>query len=252
LSGPAFGQSNPQPLSFEVADIQVSKSGNQPPTGDFKPGGRVDIKNVPFKMLVVEAYKLTDDRVTGGPGWIKSESFDIVAKAAPTSTEDDLRRMLQTLLAERFKLVIHHEEKVMPIYALLVGKKGTKLQPAADPNGKLQCKPGEGVKEQLHVVCQNMTMANLVDMLPRMAPGYIDAPVVDMTEIKGAYDIGFDWMGRGNYNKAMATSGNGADAGPLAVSMFDSVEKLGLKLESRKHPIDTIVIDSVERVPTVN
>ena len=215
----------------------------------------MDLTNVTFKMLVVEAYELTDDRVTGGPGWIKSDSFDVVAEAAPASTIDGLRKMLLMLLADRFKLVIHHEEKVMPAYVLLVGKKGTKLQPAADPNGKFQCKPGEGVKEQIHLVCLNATMANLGDLVTRLtggAGGYVDAPVVDMTEIKGAYDVQLDWMSRGSYNTAMAKSDNGSDTDPLAVSMFDCVEKLGLKLESRKHSLDTIVIDSVERVPAAN
>jgi len=250
LSGLAWGQSDPAPLSFEVADIQLNKSGKPDMRAQLLPGGRVQIENVPMKRLIVEAWRLTDDRVSGGPGWINTDRFDIVAKAVPTSSEDDLRRMLQTMLAERFKLVIHHEEKVLPVYALVAGKKD-KLQPAADPNGKLQCKPGEGAQEQNHLVCQNVTMADLIGLLPRFAPAYIDLPVVDLTELKGAYDLKFDWMSRGNYNNAMTKSANG-ESDPLAVSIFDAVGKLGLKMENRKLPIDTIVIESVERVPTEN
>src|SRR5215831_16206567 len=117
-----------QTPAFEVADVKLNNSGGIRMAIDFQPGGRFSAQNVPLKTLVALAYHVRPEFVTGGPGWIESERVDIVAKASQTTPPDEIRRMVQSLLAERFKLVIHSEQKLMPGFALLAGNAGTKLQ----------------------------------------------------------------------------------------------------------------------------
>lgn len=210
------------------------------------------MRNIPLKELIMQAYKAGD--VSGGPSWLDSERFDIVAKAPPNTTEDTLRLMLQTLLTQRFKLATHWEQKVMTIYALVAGKGGFKLQPSAG-SGPPKCGPGQGAEGLNHLVCTNFTMADLTAWLPtRIAPSYIDRPVVNLTGLEGAYDIKLDWVPRPLGGNA-ATDGAIPAASDVAAgaTVFDALDKqLGLKLEERKQPMPVIVIDHVERVPTEN
>jgi uncharacterized protein (TIGR03435 family) len=109
---------------FEVADVKASNGMRDAGKIQFLPGGRIDLPNVTVKSLIMLAYDLQEDMIAGGPGWIDSDHFDIVAKAPPDTPRDTLRLMLQPLLAERFKLAIHREDKPMPVYAMVVGKDG--------------------------------------------------------------------------------------------------------------------------------
>jgi uncharacterized protein (TIGR03435 family) len=130
--------------------------------------------------------------------------------------------MLQVFLEQEFKLITHQEEKPMDVFALVV-KGGHRLQNAAETGGPV-CKriAGGPVPDgQQHVVCTDMRMAALVAELPNLAPRYIDRPVVDLTGLTAAYDFNLDWAGRG-----------AIDSGGLTI--FDSVSKLGLRLEERK------------------
>src|SRR5580704_1936669 len=140
----AFGQSQTPP-SFEVADVKVNKSGEARMAVDFLPGGKLSMRNVPMKVMIVMAYHVRPDAVTGGPGWLESDRFDVVAKALQTTSPDELRLMQRTLLAERFKLAIHTDQKILPAYALVLGKTAPKLEPAAAALLTDQrCGPGEG------------------------------------------------------------------------------------------------------------
>src|SRR5205807_6634176 len=97
------------------------------------PNGHIYFRNVPLRKIVAAAYNIDEDLVTGGPEWINSDRFNVVAKAAPTTSQPERRAMLQALLAERFKLTIHHKPKPDPVYVLSLGKNGTGLQPSAKP-----------------------------------------------------------------------------------------------------------------------
>jgi uncharacterized protein (TIGR03435 family) len=244
----ASGQQSKAPLTFGVADIQAAKPGETNVTISLKPGGRVDVRNASMQLLVAAAYGV-DDSFVSGPASIQTDRFNIVAKASPSATEEELIQMLRALLAERFKLAVHMEKRVVPVYALVVGKKCQKMQPAA-AGEKPGCPRVEGDPGQNQRGCKAFTMEDLADLLPNIAKAYVTLPVVDMTELKGAYNFQLDWMGKGPYNAAMANSATSAN--PLAVSIFDAVEKLGLKLEERKHSMDTVVVDHVERIPTEN
>jgi uncharacterized protein (TIGR03435 family) len=247
LSVPAFSQFEAKPLSFEVADVKVNKSGETRMAVDMQGGGRFTMHNVPMKAMVMFAYHARPDAVTGGPGWLESDRFDIVAKAAQTTPPEDLRRMLQNLLAERFKLVIHEEPKIMPAYALVVGKSGPKLQASeAALLTEQRCMPGEGTVGQKHINCRHITMAALADQLQEQSPRDFEVVVVDQTGLSGAFDFKLDWTPA----VRTATPSTDPSAGP---TVFQAVaEQLGLKLESRKLPLPVIVIDRVDRVPVEN
>src|SRR5438477_3131690 len=92
--------------SFEVADVKVNNSGEMQMAIDLQPGGRLIMRNVPMKVMIMFAYHVRPEAVTKAPGWIESDRYDVVAKATPGTPPDDIRRMVQALLAERFKLVV--------------------------------------------------------------------------------------------------------------------------------------------------
>jgi len=255
LSGAAFSQSAAK-LSFDAADIQVSKAPDQGPSADFKPGGRAELRNASLKKMIFEAYGVPENMVIGGPSWLDSDHFDIVAKADPKSTIPELLRMLQTLLVERFKLKIHWDRKVVPVYALVVGKGGPKLKESAAGDGKRNCQRravAGATPGWAELTCTNMTMADLAELLPETAPAYVDLPAVDLTGLKGAYDLKLTWTGR--YFLEGTKRDDQGNLLPAAggFSIFDELQKdLGLKLEQRKLPRPTVVVDSVERTPTDN
>ncbi|HYW48468.1 MAG TPA: TIGR03435 family protein [Bryobacteraceae bacterium] len=243
----AFGQQAAAPLSFDVAEVKMNKSGARGEAFDLLPGGQLSVRNVTMKQIIAGAYNVGDYAISGGPGWLDSDRFDIVAKAAPGTSEDNLRLMAQTLLADRLKLAVHRDQKTMSVYALVVAKRGSKLQPSPGGSGEADCN-GRGGR----LTCTRMSMADLAEALPRMAPRYIDMPVVDLTELKGVYDFTLEWSplgGRGGAGRGTDAPAT-ADAPPSTI--FDAVQDLGLKLEGRKHPVTIIVIDHIERIPAEN
>jgi uncharacterized protein (TIGR03435 family) len=249
LSQAALGQSLAKVPEFEVADVKVSNGMRDAGKIQFLPGGRIDLPNVTVKSLILVAYDLQEDTITGGPGWIDSDHFDIVAKAPPDTPRDKIRLMLRALLAERFKLAIHREDKPMPVYAMVVGKDGPKLQKAA--GGPSQCSwnnPGSGLIQRQ---CHNMTMEELAASMPRWGmANRIDLPVVDLTGIKGAYDFQLEWSVPAGGD---ASKGDAPVAGePGGSTIFDALGQIGLKLEQRKRPMSVVVIDRVERIPIAN
>jgi uncharacterized protein (TIGR03435 family) len=184
------------------------------------------------------AFQVRSDMIAGGPEWMDSERFDIIAKAPPETDDKTLRMMLQTLLAERFKLVTHRKERVMPEYALTVAKGGPKLEPSPQP-GERRCTWENADRGLRRRVCHNMTMAELASALPGWGGIGIDRPVIDLTGLTGTYDFHFE-IGPGRKEEAAGKD----DSGP---TIFDAMAQLGLKLESRKGSLSTIVIDHAEK-----
>ncbi len=133
LSGVANAQTPAPRPEFEVASVKPNTSGNnmvmiRPPVG-----GRFTATNARLIMLIGIAYNAKTFEISGGPGWINSDGYDITAKAVDTNTNlDQLRPMLQTLLEDRFKLKVHHETKQMPVYVLTFAKSGSKVPEAKD------------------------------------------------------------------------------------------------------------------------
>jgi uncharacterized protein (TIGR03435 family) len=157
LSGVSLGQSNATQPMFEAADVHISAPGSTL-TGGLAPGGRFELRGATMLDLITTAYGVEPDVVIGGPSWLNTDRFDIIARAAsPAASQEALQAMLQALLADRFKLEIRHEQKDMPVYALVVGKKGAKLQPAANP-GKPESSRVDGAPGvNNHRACRSFT-----------------------------------------------------------------------------------------------
>ena len=247
LAGLAYGQSADPGPSFDAADVHVSpKSINPQTAGGFIRGGRYQFRNATMVDLISSAYGVDAEKVLGGPSWLESDRFDILAKA-PASTKDDTAKlMLRSLLADRFRLVIHNDDKPINTYVLTVGKGGSKMKESTP--GVTNCRgvpqdPAPGTIPYQVIQCAHMPVAGLAQFLAQAAPAYVDRPVTDMTGLTGSYDFELKWTGRGQL----------AAAGSDGISLFDAVDKqLGLKLELQNKPQPVIVVDKVNQKPTEN
>jgi len=261
--GLACGQTGAAKLAFEVVSIKAGPPGSMM---TLARSGRLhwkvddaqaDLGGVSLIELITSAYNVPDDQVSG-PSWLAEARFDILAKLPEGATKSQVPEMLQAMLAERFKLAVHHDQKVMPVYALVVGKPPLKLKESAqDDSVPIPCNGGPGRGHTCHKVSME-ELANQLTGIARMtntaAPGMmswgIDRPVIDMTGLKGVYDFTMDYGrlgGRGGRAGDVEPAG-----GPAELSILDAVKALGLRLEPRQHAFDIVVIDHVERVPAEN
>jgi uncharacterized protein (TIGR03435 family) len=258
----------PPPAEFEVADIKLTPPDFKGIRLQLQPSGRMNFSGATLKFLIEQAWSLTDEMVEGVPKWGDTERYDIIAKVTtdgptPQFDIDALWMMVRGLMADRFKLRTHMEDRPVSAYVLTAGKpKLTK----ADPLNRTGCKEGPGadgkdprianpVLSRL-LTCQNMTMAQFADLLPTVANGYAHTPVLDSTGLTDAYDFTLSFSAVGLVNSGIvpgqATPAAGAAGAPAdpngALSLPDAVNRqLGLKLELQKRPIPVLVIDSVEK-----
>jgi uncharacterized protein (TIGR03435 family) len=247
----AFCQSAAAPPAFEVASVRVSQGGrvNQGGRGlglGFRPEniqvtpGSVTMRNSNLKSAIGWAYHVMDYQVSG-PDWLQSERYDIVAKAAGPATEEQLRPMMQTLLAERFKLELHHQTKELPAYVLLVAKNGPKFH-ESETEGESAIQPDQ---KRMSVTVQRTPLLQLVELLSNI----FRAPVVDMTGLTGRYDITINLA---KYISEMQPVPGGAPPDPLSLITMGLQEEFGLKLESKKVSLDLLIIDRAEKAPVEN
>lgn len=235
--------SSPSTPTFDVASIKQNKSGDRgfglpPPVGD-----RLTLTNVPLSMLIQYAYHLQDFEVSGTRGWMESERYDVVAKAKGKVTEDDARRMLQSLLAERFKLKVRRESKDLPIYALTIAKGGLKIKQSAGECAPQASCGGFRLYQRSQLSGEKVPIVELRDILSTLT----GRPVVDKTGLNGTFDISLKWTP----DAVMAVGAEpGAPAGPPGSSLFTALqEQLGLRLESQKGSVEILVVDAAERPP---
>jgi uncharacterized protein (TIGR03435 family) len=178
------------------------------------------------------AYDVKDYALSA-PDWLDTERFDISAKPPSGTPQNQFEPMLQTLLADRFKLAVHRESKVMSAYALVAGKNGPKLHAVEAGGGSHRNSDGG------KLTAQKVSMPQLADFLAR----HLDRPVIDKTELAGVFDFELRWAQDDSHSTDSAS-------GP---SIFTAVqEQLGLKLQSQKLPVEILVVDHAERVPTEN
>ena len=220
------------------------------------------------------AYRVNDYQVLG-PDWLATENFDIAAKLPDGATRAQLPEMIQSLLADRFKLVLHRDKKEFPVYALVVAKNGPKLK-ESPPDSGAEASPGAKGTVDINVTAgrgggvidlgngssigygrdrleaKKVTLSALAGAVERL----LDRPVVDMTGIGGTYDfsLAYSWdelrsLVRSTSGGARELPANAADPGD---SIFTSLAAFGLKLEPRKAPIEVVVVDRIERTPTEN
>lgn len=251
-----LGASPEIPAQFEVASL---KPGQPIPGDKFNINlgslshGTLTLTNTSLADCLRYAYALTNNEQLSGPDWIKSKAvrFDIVAKGPADAPLSQIRQMLQTLLTERFQLALHREQKDLSYVALVIGKKGPKLQEAIPDSD------ASGNKYLMGRIYSNhISMITLATLLSRFS----GQTVVDMTGLEGVYDLKLEWTPEHATKPASSASSADADAGAdtgadadSGPSLFAAVEQqLGLKLEVRKGPVEIIVIDHAERVPIQN
>jgi uncharacterized protein (TIGR03435 family) len=221
--------------AFEVASIKPSNAGREMFRADdirASPGSLM-MNNVNVASCLKWAYKVQDPQIAG-PDWIRQDRFTIAAKAASPAADSQLRAMLQTLLAERFKVALHRGSKTIAGYSLVVQKNGPKLMPSST----------EGAPEmggRLKWTASRYTMADLADFLADNTQSL----VVDMTGLGGQFDFTLDL---GPYLSIDTPIFKNEAAQVLSAAFQSAIEaQLGLKLEARKVPVEVLVIDHAER-----
>jgi uncharacterized protein (TIGR03435 family) len=264
--------------AFDVASVKANKAGDSRTMFQFQPGGRFKAINVPLRNLIAMAYStplpFPDFLITGGPKWIESERFDVIAKAAgdpqagPNGPPPEMFLMLRSLLAERFQLAVHRETKEEPIYTLVMarsdGKLGPQMHASATDCAALMAAararggapppppaPGERPPCGARMFPGNFsagstTILQLTNGLSRL----VSRTVVDRTGLTGSFDLDLQWtpdqMPQGREDRPPGAPPLPA-IDPNGPSIFTAVqEQLGLKLESTKGPVDVLVIDRVE------
>jgi uncharacterized protein (TIGR03435 family) len=236
----AFAQ---QP-KFDIADVHISPTsrGFAQNFGGVLREGRYVNRDATLLNLIALAYGVSEDNVAGGPGWLSSDLFDVIAKVPNGTKLATANLMLRSLLTERFGLEVHQGTHSIPRYVLTVGKGGSKLK-SASGSGTPECQPQQASDGNVKAACHNLTAAAIAENLHQMAGAYIDREVIDSTNLEGPWDFELEWTPRA------ALAGKGSDG----ISVFDAVEKqLGLKLELKDVPLPSLVVDHVNRKPTAN
>ena len=270
----------PPPAEFDVAVIR--------PSGPDEMGFRINIEgntvNIQYATLTTLIYKsfgIAPGKIENKPKWLDVQHYDILGKASTGDASpipgmgssvdiDDAWEMTRSLLADRFKLTTHTDQRPSDVFALLAANPKMKK---ADPENHPSCHEGpgpDGKDPRLDnpllnrlISCQNMTMAQLTIELPALVSGYLPAPVIDATGLGGAYDFTLSFSKKSDLNKPLAapspSSASSPDASAAsaptgAISLFDAMQKqLGLKLEKRDRvPMPVLVIDHIEENPTDN
>jgi len=270
LVSSVWGQSSDSAPSFEAADVHVSaKTTNQFTRNGQVHGGRYEIKTATMVDLIRFAYGFDNDKILEGPNWLELDRFDVTAKVPPDTSSDAQKQMLQSLLSDRFKLAVRKENRPLPTYALVAGKKPLLKEAAgSEENG---CRPESaspggtnqgmltmmnangttttlrfGPDMTIHYICRNVTMEEFAATARTMIGASLGSnAVIDDTGIKGKwnFDLRYSLQFFGPVMPNMSER----------ISFVDAVEKqLGLKLEERPVSTPVLVVESVNRKPAEN
>lgn len=242
------------PLAFDVASVKVDTVGTNEGPGRGRPivttdPGSLSMKNVPLKAVIQWAYHVYPYQVSG-PSWIDTDRFAIDAKTPGATSEDQRRQMLQTLLAERFKLAFHRETKELGAYVVTVGKNGPKFK-ESEGEGDMELKPNGRAGITIH----HATMAQLADMINSELG---DSPfmvrlVVDQTGLKGRYDFTIDMTNVMGITSPVERGAPGSGPDEILNLVLGTIsDQLGLKFEAKKTAVEVLVIDHAEKVPVEN
>lgn len=194
------------------------------------------------------AFGMTASNQIVSPAWSRdgSQLFNIVGKAPLETSPEKIRRMTLNLLTDRFHLRLHHEQREIPYYALLIGKTESKLE-AGTGSPEHPCTT-DSVGQVLHagrglIEVRCVSITTLIQTLEFLQAAGTNRPIVDLTELTGHYNVKLEWT---------LQNQNAADA-PEGLTLFDALpEQLGLKLEMRKGPMDVVVVDAANPTPDSN
>ena len=241
--------------NFEVASIKVNTTLSSNRSINFAPGGQLNCTNVPLRMLMQFAYDVRDYQLANLPSWADTEPYDILAKPSEDAIAKDppansqastaqLRLRTQALIAERFGMVLHTEEREMPVYHLVVAKSGSKLG-EGKPADNLPVRGPDAPQlswNGVRVIAKNLTMQRFCD---GMLSDRMRRTVIDKTGLSNAYDFKMEFVP----DEVTTKAGAEAATGPSFLTALQ--EQLGLRLEGAKGPVKVLVVDKVEK-PTAN
>ena len=277
LCSAAFAQPSPSP-AFEVASVKISPA--QTGRGSMRGGpgtadpGRISLTSVTLFNVILRAYDRKGFQLSA-PDWVSSQRYDIVAQVPPGASREQCNRMLQTLLNERFHMVVHHETKELQGFELVTGRGGSKLKPSSesgvsdppapsgppktDANGYPQL-PGPGLAMMeaakagaviVFLTARAQPLSALVELLSRE----FQMPISDQTGLRGNFDFQMEFAPRppGALPPPPSLDRPPAPEEDAAPNLTSAVQQqLGLRLNSRRVPTDVLVIDRVDKVPTGN
>jgi uncharacterized protein (TIGR03435 family) len=244
----AFAQTTAPRPKFETFEVATIK----PMDPNAKAGRYITMqgnnhfieKAYTLKLLIAAAYDLNPRTISGGPGWIESDHYDIVAVTPGEirPTHDEQMSMLRSLLADRFKLTFHREEKVFSIYELAVAKNGPKLKPSTAPADDPPALISTVYPQRIVMPARNATMSDFARLMQR---AILDRPVVDKTGLTGRYDFDLEWApDETQFGGEVPAAAPEAPSPPLFTAIQ---EQLGLRLEATKGPVAALVVDKAER-----
>jgi uncharacterized protein (TIGR03435 family) len=236
----AFGQAASP--AFDVASIKLNTAEVQRERGALprratavhvEPGA-VTIRQLSLMDCIRWAFQLSRKQVVG-PDWLNTANVDVAAKAAGPVPEAELRRMLQTLLVDRFKIASHRETKELAVYTLAEAKGGIKCKPE-EADGEIQLTPGRGGVLSL----QRVTVSQIADLFTDV----LDQPLIDQTGLKGRYTCTLD------PRASQPEPGQEDDKGAMIIAGLQ--QQFGLKVEQKKAPMEVLIIDHIEKMPAEN
>jgi len=247
----ASGQTPGQTLAFEVASITPCAPGTPAPAMEHAgavqfvfPGGRFQAKATTLKALIEWAYEIQPAQHSKGPGWVETDRYDVEAKAEGNATMGEMRLMVRTLLAERFKLRFHYEKKDLPVYVLSLGKKAPNLFSPKDGEEhalKMGQQAGSALNPNIvifHVTATRYSLTQLADTISRQ----MDRTMLNETGLDGEFDFTLDLEMDASQPRVL-------DPAMLITSMR---EQLGLVLKAQNHLMDFLAIDSADKVNAGN
>ena len=231
--------------SFDVATIKPSEPNAK--SGRYivmQGNNRFVAKYYTLKLMVAAAYDLSPKVISGGPAWIDSDHFDIVALTPGESKppRELQMAMLRTLLSDRFKLTFHREPRTLSIYELDVAKSGAKLKRSTAPESDPAALISTVFPDHIHLPARNATMGEFVSLLQRAV---LDRPVVDKTGLTGKYDFDLDWSAdETQFGGEVPVAAADAPSAPFFVAIE---QQLGLHIEATRGSVQALVVDRAEQ-----
>ena len=222
-------QTAPAGPQFAAASVKPSNTGDNSSSYNTN-NGRVTVRNETLKQLIGDAYSVRDFQISGGPGWLDVDRFSIDAVAESKSTQKELAAMMQALLGERFQLVLRRETRPFSGYGMAPAKGGLKIQPVEGEGSSMNTNNGK-------LRATHATMDRLAEWVARQS----GRPVVNETGVTGAFDFTLEWVPE----RRMRTDAGDAPSGPTLFTAL--TEQLGVRLESKKVPVEVLVVERAEK-----
>ena len=239
MAAAAFAQTTP--TTFDVTSIHTAAVVIRDPHAFpiHSSPTSVTMRSVTLKSAIAWSWSVMDNEIQG-PGWLDRDYYDVIAKTGAPRTEDELRRMFQTVLAERFGVNVHRERKEMQAWVLTVDRKGLKMTETAAEGESLIAPQPKGMA----LAMQKTSMSEIATLISRL----LQAPVVDETHLRGRYDAMFEMT---KYAQDMHPA-DGVTVDMAGVMTTALREELGLRIELQKTAVDIIVVDHAEKLPQAN